>query len=330
MNNSEKKFEVQGRLFEEIRRSLPARFALVDEISEVLNISHDSAYRRIRCDQLLDIKELYTLSKHFLISLDSIGGVTGNQFLCDYATLDFTDLKSYLAFAQFLANFVDDLRRMPESELILTASEIQLFNFLFYKELTYFQLFSWNKSVCGYPAGYEEFVKELNTDELSKYYDSITKNFLLMPSTEIWTSYTMESVLRLLYYHTDMEDFSEKNTPLLICGQLLDMIDTLEHWAEKGTKGVHNVPFRFYVSEINLENTFMLFKNTQTTKCVIKIFGGNGLTISDGRFCQDTESWFQKLTQRSVPISGAMEKERFKFFNSQRQKVQLLIDKIKE
>ena len=330
MKNREIKNRNQVVLFDYIQKKLPANHALVDVVSDLLNIGSDATYRRIRGIKLLDIEEVILLCRHFKISLDLVLDFESKPFQCDYATLDFTDLKSYLSFAQFLATFVNDLRRMPESELILTASDIQLFNFLFYRELTYFQLFSWNKSVCGYPANYENFVKELNTDELTKYYDSITKNFLLMPSTEIWTTSTMDSILSLLNYHFEMEDFSNNKMPLLICEQLMDMIDTLERWAEKGTKDANNTPYRFYVSEIDIENTFMLFKNSQTTKCVIKIFGGNGLTISDERFCRDTESWLQKLTQRAIPISSSMEKERFKFFNGQRQKTGILIEKIRQ
>ena len=91
---------------------------MVDVVSDLLGIGTDAAYRRIRGSKLLDFEETVLLSRHFNISLDSVAGIQGKQFLCDYATLDFTDLKSYLTFAQFLENFVDNLRRMPESEII--------------------------------------------------------------------------------------------------------------------------------------------------------------------------------------------------------------------
>jgi hypothetical protein len=61
---------------------------------------------------------------------------------------------------------------------------------------------------------------------------------------------------------------------------------------------------------------------------MVKLYTINGLNISDVRFCKETEDWLNNLVKRATLISGTSEKERFKFFNSQKQKVRNLIEKI--
>ncbi|HET6225931.1 MAG TPA: helix-turn-helix domain-containing protein [Bacteroidia bacterium] len=54
-----------------IKNSLPSNISLVDELSDLLKISSDSAYRRIRGESALSIEEITVLCKHFKLSFDS-------------------------------------------------------------------------------------------------------------------------------------------------------------------------------------------------------------------------------------------------------------------
>lgn len=72
----EKPADLQKALFESIGSSLPPHLSLVDEIAELLNLSTDSAYRRIRGDKVLSLDEAEMLALHFNISLDNLMGIT--------------------------------------------------------------------------------------------------------------------------------------------------------------------------------------------------------------------------------------------------------------
>ena len=58
---------VQQIFFQHVKDHLPAHLSLVDEIAELLNISIDSAYRRIRGEKAISFEELRTLCSHFRI-----------------------------------------------------------------------------------------------------------------------------------------------------------------------------------------------------------------------------------------------------------------------
>ena len=328
MDNSSKKKEDQARFFDMIQHTLPANHVLVDVVSELLNVGIDASYRRIRGAKLLDFEEIMILCKHFRISMDSITGFIDKQLHCEFAPVNVVDTNSYLPFAIEWSNSLEYFRGSSESEIILSATDIPAFNLLSYNELAFFQLFAWNKAVSDFPDGYDEFVNEQNTIEFSKYYQKISRNYQLIPSTEIWTDNTLDSFLKSISYHFEMIHFKDNKVPLFLCEQLMNLMDTLYDWATKGTKGSNNVPYKLYISEVDIGNTFILLKSKERSSSLIKLFAYNGLSISDESFCQVTDRWLQKLAQRATLISGTSEKERFKFFNAQRQKINFLIDKI--
>ena len=61
---------LQQDFFQEIKQNMPAHLSMVDEVANLLNISTDSAYRRIRNEKTLSLEETKILAGHFKISLD--------------------------------------------------------------------------------------------------------------------------------------------------------------------------------------------------------------------------------------------------------------------
>jgi predicted phosphoadenosine phosphosulfate sulfurtransferase len=242
--------------------------------------------------------------------------------------LDLSDSKSLLAYMQALLANMESFRRMPDSEIILSASDIPAFSFIMFKDLAFFKFFSWSKNVYNFPGSYEEFLEGLDTDDFLKCYKAIVNNYQLIPSTEIWSASTIDSFLSLLNYHCETGSFNDKKFPRFICEQLLDLMDQLQNWTEKGLKSPNDTPFKFYVSECAIENTFALFKQPENTKCIIKLFTINSLFVSDEEFCKEMEKWLSDTAQRATLISGGSAKERYKFFQSQKQKIRLLIDSL--
>ena len=64
--------DLQKELFVFIKNSIPAHISLVDEIADLLNMSYDSVYRRIRGEKPITLNELKILCEYFHISLDQV------------------------------------------------------------------------------------------------------------------------------------------------------------------------------------------------------------------------------------------------------------------
>ena len=89
---------LQQSFFQTIKNSLPAHLSLVDEVATILNISNDSAYRRIRNEKSISFEEIKILAAHFKISVDHILNLqtdTGS-FSGRYITPENFDFSTYL------------------------------------------------------------------------------------------------------------------------------------------------------------------------------------------------------------------------------------------
>src|SRR5215475_1504041 len=73
--------DVQQLFFQHVKNNLPRHLSLVDEVAELLNISTDSAYRRIRGEKMISFDEIRTLCSHFKISLDQFFFLTSQSVL---------------------------------------------------------------------------------------------------------------------------------------------------------------------------------------------------------------------------------------------------------
>ena len=64
--------EIQQQLFQQIKYKLPASASVVDEVAKLLNISSDSAYRRMRGEKQITFEELCALCGNYQVSLDQL------------------------------------------------------------------------------------------------------------------------------------------------------------------------------------------------------------------------------------------------------------------
>ena len=229
-----------------------------------------------------------------------------------------------------ISKSLEKLRISDGSNILMSAVDIPVFHLIHHKELTFFKLYTWAHSVYNYEGSFDDFMKAIATPELDGYYQKIIKDFELTPSTEIWTENTINTTISLISYYTDICKFPNKEFPLLLCEQLLKILDKLQTWAENGRKGNYTTPFQLYFSEIEIENTFILMRHSEASGCAVKLFTINTLIVSDQDFCIETGKYLTKLTQRSLLLCGIAEKERVRFFNAQQQKVRFLMEKIQK
>ena len=73
--------QLQANLFQHIKAALPSNISLADEVADVLNVSIDSAYRRIRGEKQLYFEEIQKLSNRFHISVDKVLNTTTDSIL---------------------------------------------------------------------------------------------------------------------------------------------------------------------------------------------------------------------------------------------------------
>lgn len=142
--------ELQVTLFKYIKSSIPPNLSFVDEIAEVLNISNDSAYRRIRGEKEVTFDEIQKLSERFKISVDKIlnlknGSLNFSGHFIQHDTFNFL-------------NYLDDIyanlayiESRCEKEIYYFSKDIPIFYYYMFPELAAFKIFVWARTLLEFP-----------------------------------------------------------------------------------------------------------------------------------------------------------------------------------
>lgn len=325
----------QSLFIQKIKDSIPSHLSLVDEMAHLLKISNDSAYRRIRCETLLNIEEINILCNHFRVPLDIFAELKNETVSFKYQILDHTES----SFENYLRSLVDDLkmiRNFEEREITYAAKDIPIFHHFNFPELSNFKIFFWRKSVLNSP---ELNNKKFNSKEENKVYTTLGKEILIyynqIPAVEIWTEETLNSTLKQVEYYWDSGFFETTEDALIVCGQLEQMIQHICDQAEVGSKfnpeNKNNklAPFQLYWSEVMIGNNNILvkMKNNQVTYLTHNTL--NYLITSNPGFCAETEQSLKNLIKKSSLISGVSEKHRHQFFRKAFDSIRNLKERIK-
>ena len=94
------------------RITCPPHLSFVDEIAEILNISNDSAYRRIRAEKAISFDEIRTLCSHFKISLDQLFALKSNSIIFTGRSADYANF----TFDLYLQQMLDQLKYINSFE----------------------------------------------------------------------------------------------------------------------------------------------------------------------------------------------------------------------
>ncbi|HTS45328.1 MAG TPA: hypothetical protein VMH01_13095 [Puia sp.] len=317
----------QQVFFQHIRNTLPPHISLVDEIAELLNISTDSAYRRIRGEKLISFDEIRTLCSHFKISLDQLFYLNSESIIFSGGL---TNNKNY-GFDIYLQNILDHLiniNSFERRELISLNKDIIFHDFNFH-DLTSFRLFFWMKTVLQYPLfGKALFDSDDFTESLHQTVKKIMTEYNKIPSQEIWNMENIQSIIYQIEYYKETKVFASAQDILNLYECLLKTVDHIERQAEAGYKFQPggkplqtNATYKLYVNEFILgDNTIVAVLNDLKVVYIPHTVL-NYLHTKDTAFAEYTYQHFQNIIRKSTLISDVGEKERSRFFNTMREKI---------
>lgn len=327
MDESSKK--IQESFISRIKASVAQNVSLVEEMADLLEMSNDSAYRRIRGETLLSITEIARLSTYFKVPFDNDVNHLGNKVTFDYKRLDHNK-ENFRFWLESLRNDVKRISSRPENTILYAADDVPIWHHFSEESLIAFKLFYWLKTIlCDKDYVDESFdeamiPKELieTAKELLSYYDQTN-------SSEIWTEDTLNSTLKQVEYFWESGFFKSKEDALKICKCIENEMTTLKKKAAASSKvpnGREN--FKMYRSEVMVGNNSVLVNIAGTKLAYVSYNTFNVITTTNTEFVQETEDWLVNLTKKSILISGVSEKQRNQFFKILFDKIETLRSKI--
>ena len=313
---------LQSVLLEQVRKLLPSNVSLADELSELLNISRDSAYRRIRGETVLSLDEAKKLYDRYGVSIDALFSQDSNMALFYHRALSLE-----YPLDQWLKSVSKNLEHMESLEretklMIFAAKDIPVFHYFRFPEMSAFKMFFWLKSIIKDPKYTQKLLDDNSIpSELLATGKSVWKSYSNIPSIEIWTDEAVNDTLKQISFFYECGYFSTKAQATLLCDQLIQLNNMIREEAAEGKKST-GVSFQLYENEILIADNTVLAKMGTKRSVYINYNSLNLLTTLQDSFCERTETYLNNLIKSSILISATAARERNKFFNKMNERVE--------
>lgn len=324
---------LQAAIFSAIKDQLPAHLSLVDEVSDLLSVSTDSAYRRIRGQTAMSVEEAGVLARRFNLSIDRLVGANTPSISFSYQPLD----EASYNFVDYLRTIRDDLRMIDsfqEKQVLYLANDLPFFHLLQVPEIAAFKMFFWEKTILDFKsrAG-QKFGLEVRNAEVNEICREIREVWCRIPTVEVYGSDAVSYTLRQIGYYHESGLFANADTGKLLCDKLEEAVNHLEAQAGYGRKfSGAQVPeawketpgenYKLYFNEVlHVDNT-VLVKAGDFMATYLTNNGLNSLSTVSEAFYRSSRKAVNVLLRKSTLISGTSEKERSKAFRGYRKSIE--------
>jgi hypothetical protein len=321
------KSDIQHNFFESIKNSLPRNLSLADVLSEVLDISTDSAYRRIRGEKMLTIEEIQLLCNHFRISVDEALSLQTNatSFSGHFLDINIFSLDKYL---QDMLEQVTYIHNLHNRELIYFCKDVPIFQYFMFPELAAFKFYVWMKTLLpGRPVnGQPDSIDNIMTLLLA-YSKKLADLYVQIPGVEILSPGNTATTQWQIEYAHEAKLFKSDVEMEVLYDKLNEMNDHMERQAEAGKKFLPGQPYasgaayKLYVNDFVIGDNTVLVKSDTAELCFINHNAINVFFTRDKRFIKYTGRFLENVIRKSILISSAGEKERSIFFNHTRRQI---------
>jgi hypothetical protein len=313
--------QAQEFLFQRIKELLPPHVSLVDAVAETLHVSSDSAYRRIRGETLMVLDEVKELCQYYKISLDQLLDVKSGSILFQNVRINIHTY-NYETYLGDLLKQVQHVNSFIQKEIIYLTKDVPIFHNFYFKPLIAFRYFFWMKSILQKPEfadkEFELNCVPLEVEEMSR---ELVRAYGKIPSTEIWNTECINSVISQVEFYKDSGYFSSAKDIKTIYESLEETFLHLKNQVEYGCKfmpdenpATKKSNFKFFYNRVVLgDNTIMAV--TDRVKTVFLNYDVlNYMITRDESFCGPCYNDLQNLMKKSTLISQTSEKQRNIFF----------------
>ena len=330
----EEGINVQKRFFEELKAKLPSNLSMANVVAEELNISIDSAYRRIRGESDLSLTEFDALTSKYAISTDAVLSKTTSSVHFNYRSIDPKNF-SFENYFHSLTEEIKSFERYGLKEMIYVALDLPLFYYFLFPKLAAFKVFFWERNVFNFPDLNElRFNFDLISNEEFEKSHNMLRIYQSVPTVEIWSEETLNPTLRQINYYNEIGIFEKKQDIIEILEDVKKVVNHIQKQAELGYKfypgselpvnGDKN-NFKIYHNEVTLSENVVLIKLQNFNVVHIGHNVLNILTTNNQHFFDDTFYFAERVMKNSTLMSVTAEKERKRFFNLLNHKIDIMM-----
>lgn len=321
--------ELQQQLFQAIKTRLKTEVPLAEEIARLLDISADSAYRRMRGEKTITFEELVKLATHFNISLDHLMNLNRGTIQFQGQFLDKKNFR-FEEYTYTLMQHMAYINSFKEKEFYYSCKDMPIFHHFLFREIAAFKWFFWLKTYFQFPEfERKRFRFDDHPDDLFELDKKALYLYNQIPSVEIWNIESMSIIFRQIDFYRDGHVFESDQDICRIYEAIEKLWDHLEQQAALGYKFDYYDPdrkpmgrFRMYFNEVLLGDNNILAVLDGVKMCFVAHTTINFMVTRDLGFTENLFNHLQNQMKRSTLISAVSEKERAKFFRIIRERIE--------
>lgn len=325
--------EFQARFVAQLKSVFPPNISLAEELSDLLEVSTDSIYRRLRCQSTFTFDEIAVISQKFGVSLDGLLSQNSLQVSFTFNPM-YSELMNFENYFRFFSHYLKELSTHKGVRILYAGEDVPVFRHFKFTNLSAFKYFYWNKAILNdknltgkkFNAGYvSPEIIEMNKQTYNTYRQ--------IDRTEIWSQETLSSTLIQIEFFWESGLFETKEQALSVTGDIRMMMAELhadcdtDAPSSPGNMG----DFVLYNSEIFIGNNCVLIEPGES-KMNARVFLGyntfSSISTYNAAFSSETRQWMDNLMKKSILLSGSAEKQRSKFFNRMGDQILALEKKI--
>ena len=316
------KNQTKDNLIATIRKNIPEEANLTTYLSDRLNISRESAYRRIRGGINFTFEEVAVLSQDLGFSLDNVIGTKQDENalfnIHMLQNIDYLDI--YMNKMLEYGKLFREKSEQMETKARISINTIPYFFHISHETLSRFRIYKWlyqNQKITPNDK-FSSFVlpkKILDAHQtFFKDIQSVRNVTVIMDNNVFW------SVVREIDYFYKRGLLSDEDLAVLKME-----LHTIANWIEQvATNGVcpNGAKIDMYVSAVDLEASYLHFEYGDSQFSQVRIYSISAIDSFNQRLCRIQKGWIESLKKYSTLISESGEMQRFEYLREQREYIE--------
>lgn len=318
--------DIQNEFVRSLENKIPKKTNLADFVAQTLHIEKETAYRRLRGDVQFSFREACLIAQKLNLSLDEIW----MKSLTETRKAHLMRLPQHSnseengpELIQTTISFLEEFTAQPYSEFGVALSGLTFAIYQGYSSLARFQIFKYR-----YHGENPQIKTPFEKIKEAKLQVELRDHFYLLFRQISNTYYIWDrNIIRVFvddinYFRSirliNDEEVRELKKELLMLLEDLEQSAIQRRFKETGNK------FELYISDVSIDVTYAYM---WTEKLFVSMFSSFIFYVTASQEEENLKivsDWIKSLKRCSTLVSGSAEKERFIFFEKQRDIVNTL------
>ncbi|MBI1306603.1 MAG: hypothetical protein GC181_08320 [Bacteroidetes bacterium] len=301
-----------NKLSRALEENMPPGTNVARTLADILGVSQESAYRRLRGQTSFLLEEVLLLRREFGISIDHLEQ-PGDEISIRFRSL----FSSANDLSEHLINVRDELRyflKESQTKLICLAADIPFFRLLGQHHLGAFKLFYWQRSILGISEMQNSyFHPDKIQSEILEVCAQIAADYSNGASEEIWNEQTVNGTLKQIEYYADCGYFADDRVLLATYNDMIQLVFNVAEEARAGYKNSATATYALWNCELIIDNNTVLVEHPHGDSLAIGFNSFNAFRCSHLSLITEYRAWLNAMMSKSTLLSGQSDKHRIRF-----------------